>query len=152
MNNSSKIPGYTLSEMIVVLILTSVVVGLAFSVLTLVQKHIFSIRQNYSQNTELHKLELSLSLDFNHYSSVEFKFDELHFSNAIDSVSYGFESEYIIKDRDTFNISLNHNTFYFSGIETQKGQVDAIKLETSKRFQNQHLFVFKKNDAHTYMN
>ena len=44
MKLTSKIQAYTLSEMIVVLILTSIVVGMAFSVLTLVQKHMSGIR------------------------------------------------------------------------------------------------------------
>jgi len=150
---NKKIRAFTLSEMIIVLILTSIVVGLAFSVLTLVQKHMYSIQQNYSKTTELNKLETSLWLDFNRYSKVDYNdFEgELKFSSLIDSVSYTFYNERIIKETDTFNIGLQSKLFFFDGEKETNGKTDAIKLVTSKDFQNQVLFIYKKNDASNYM-
>ena len=154
MKPTKKIQAFTLSEMIVVLILTSIVIGLSFSVLTLVQKHMRSIQNNFSQNTEINMLEQSLWLDFNRYSKI--KYDDLEdalvFNSEIDSTTYKFNREYIMKDSDTFNIQLNHKTLFFEGTTTKKGFIDAIKLETSKAFQNQHLFVSKQNDAAQFMN
>ena len=154
MKTNKKIQAFTLSEMIVVLILTSIVIGIAFSVLTLVQKHMRSIQNNFSQSTELNKLEQSLWLDFNRYSKINYDEleNELHFSTEIDMVTYKFEEQYIVKDLDTFQIQLNGKTLFFDGNTTEKGQIDAIKLETSKTFQNQKLFVFKQNDATLFMN
>jgi len=68
LKSTNKIQAFTLSEIIVVLILTTIIVGLAFSVLTLVQKHMRSIQSNFYNTTELKKLETSLWLDFNRYS------------------------------------------------------------------------------------
>jgi lipopolysaccharide export LptBFGC system permease protein LptF len=151
---NKKINAFILSEMIVVLILTSIVVGLAFSVLTLVQKHMNGIQNNFYHNTELNKLEQSLWLDFNRYSRINYddRIDKLEFSNEIDSIIYKFSENYIIKDIDTFNIQLQSKSLFFDGNSTDKGIIDAIKLETSKTFQNQHLFVFKQNDASQFMN
>lgn len=153
MKTNKKIQAFTLIEMIVVLILTSIVIGLAFSVLTLVQKHMYSIQNNFTKNTELNKLEQSLWLDFNRYPKISYDEleNELQFTSEIDSITYKFKEQYIVKDIDTFPIGLQSKTLFFDGNTIEKGKVDAIKLETSKIFQNQHLFVFKQNDATLFM-
>ncbi len=140
--------------MIVVLIITSIVVGMAFSVLRMVQKHMNSIQHNLEKTTELNKLEQSLWLDFNRHSKIEYDTieDELVFSSEIDTISYRFSETYIIKDIDTFNIPLKNKTFFFDGTEVPNDVIDALKIETSKVFQNQQLFVFKQNDATLFMN
>lgn len=154
MQTKHKIQAFTLSEMIVVIILTSIVVGMAFSVLTLVQKHMASIQDNFNKNTELNKLEQTLWLDFSRYSAIKHNEldDTLIFTTEMDSIGYQFTSEYIIKDMDTFNIQLQQKSFYFDGSIIQNGQVDAIKLEASKGIQSQSLFIFKQNDATLFMN
>ncbi len=153
MKPNKKIKAFTLSEMIVVLILTSIVVGLAFSVLNMVQKHMFSIQQNYTNNTGLNKLETSLWLDFNRYNNISFDAleNELKFSTALDSVSYKFNEQYIIKEEDTFKIALKNKWLYFVTNPVEEGKIDAIKLETTKVLQNQQVFIFKPNDATVFM-
>jgi hypothetical protein len=140
--------------MIVVLILTSIVVGLAFSVLGLVQKQMLAIQVNYNKSLELQKLETALWLDFNRYSEIHIDTNEnkLVLKNELDSVSYYFHKEFVMKERDTFKIPLKSKEFYFDGVLSLNNQVDAIKLRTSKAFQNQEIFIFKKNDAVSYMN
>lgn len=154
MKINGKINAFTLSEMIVVLILTSIVVGLAFSVLTLVQKHMSTIQNNFSNNIELNKLEQSLWLDFNRYSKIEYKTleEEVVFTNEIDSIAYQFHDLYVVKDIDTFHIQLQNKMFYYNGNQIENGLIDALKLETSKTSQNQHLFIFKENDATPFLN
>ncbi len=139
--------------MIIVLILTSIVVGMAFSVLTLVQKHMYSIQQNFNKTAELNKLQVALNLDFNRYSKVNYNDleNELKFLSPIDSINYQFYDEMIIKETDTFNVQLENKNFYFDGENISKGKIDAIKLVTSKDSRNQVLFIYKKNDASNYM-
>jgi type II secretory pathway component PulJ len=151
---SKKIQAFTLSEMVVVLILTSILVGIAFSVLSLVQKHMANIQNNFSNNTELNKVEQSLWVDFNRYSKIEYNAfdDKITLSNPVDSTAYKFHKEFIVKNSDTFNISLSKKIFYFNGISITSGDIDALKLETSKAFQKQKLFVYKKNDATRFVN
>jgi hypothetical protein len=140
--------------MIIVLILTSIVVGLAFSVLSLVQKQMFAIQENYSNNLELNKLETSLWLDFNRYSKISYNEieEELKFSTELDSIVYQFNEKNIVKGNDTFSIQIKNRQLYFDGDLSNNKQIDAIKLETSKEYLNQTLFVFKSNDATLYMN
>jgi len=140
--------------MIVVLILTSIVVGMAFSVLSLVQKHMTGIQSNFTRNTELNKLEQSLWIDFNSYSKIKYNEKEaaLVLATEVDSIAYKFTNNYVVKEVDTFNVQLQQWTFFFDGSQVNNGKVDAIKLETSKAFQNQPLFIFKQNDATLFMN
>ena len=154
MKIKQKIQAFTLSEMIVVIIITSIIVGMAFSVLSMVQKHMSSIQNNLTKNTELNKLEQALSIDFNRYSNIKYnKIDnELIFTSEMDTVSYEFTEDSILKNLDTFNIQLQNKTFFFNGNKVHNGEIDAINIETSKTFQNQQLFVFKQNDATLFMN
>ena len=140
--------------MVVVIIITSIVVGIAFSVLSLVQKHMYSIQQNYNNNTELSKLEQALWIDFSKYSKIEYNAyeDELIFVSELDSTVYRFTDDCIIKSGDTLNIKLNDKAFFLDGTKTENNEIDAIKLITSKAFQEQQVFVFKHNDANLYMN
>ncbi|WP_298341168.1 hypothetical protein [uncultured Algibacter sp.] len=154
MKNNAKISAFTLSEMVVVIILTSLVVGIAFSVLSLVQKNMFSIKQNFNNNTELSKLEQALWIDFNSYSRITYNAieDELIFISELDSTSYRFTNNYIIKESDTLSIQLKDKLFFLNGDKTENDELDAIKLETQKTFQRQQIFVYKVNDANLYMN
>lgn len=154
MRLNKKLKAYTLSEMIIVLILTSIVVGLAFSVLGLVQKHMSAIQSNYSRNSELNLLRTTLWMDFNKYPNISYNSIEgrLSLLSELDSITYKFTNNLIIREQDTFNVSIQKKQFYFNGDVANNKRVDAIKLETSKEFQNQFLFVFKPNDAYTFMN
>ncbi|ULC57934.1 prepilin-type N-terminal cleavage/methylation domain-containing protein [Flaviramulus sp. BrNp1-15] len=154
MKTKHKIQAFTLSEMIVVIIITSIIVGMAFSVLSMVQKHMSSIQSNFTKNTELNKLEQALWIDFNRYTNIKYDIvdDELIFTSEMDTISYKFTEDSILKNLDTFNIQVQNKLFFFDGTKAQNGQIDAIKMETSKTFQNQQLFVFKQNDATLFMN
>lgn len=136
-----------------VLILTSIVVALAFSVLSLVQRHMHSIEENLKEHTIINKLEVSLSIDFNRFSRITYDdfSEELKFNNEIDTIHYQFKEDYIVKELDTFKIQVENKKFYFDGETTRGGAMDAIKLTVSNNGGNKTLFVFKQNDATTFM-
>ncbi|MFI1772546.1 hypothetical protein [Thalassobellus citreus] len=112
------------------------------------------IQTNFVKNTELNKLEQSLWLDFNRYSKIEYDALEadLKFTNEIDSVTYQFHDTSIIKETDTFHIKMRRKILFFDGDIIEKGLLDALKFETSKTMQNQPLFIFKQNDATSFIN
>lgn len=154
MKTNSKIQAFTLSEIVVVLILTSIVIGLAFSILSLVQKQVMAIQKNFQKTTIINTLEQSLWIDFNRFPKITYNDfeDEIILKNEIDSIKYQFHDAYITKDLDTFYIEINNKALYFNGNTILKGDVDAIKLEPSKDRNNETLFIFKKNDATSFMN
>lgn len=150
---TKKIPAYTLSEMIVVLLLTTIVVGLAFSVLQLVQKQIRFIQTNWEKTTEIRKLEQSLSLDFNRYHQIRYNPNEkrISFKNVVDSTFYQIRDSLFISEKDTFQVRVNSIQFYRHGQEVLEGKMDAIKLKTHKDFQEKEIFVFRINTAKDVM-
>ena len=154
MKLNRKVKSFTLSEMVVVLILTSIVVGLAFSVLTLVQKQMSAIQLNYQKNLTINKLETALWLDFSNSSKVNYDNlnNELKFSSEVDSTTYKFVDNFIVRGSDTFSVNTQSKKLYLQGEIKESGTVDALKIEFSKDYQGQKLFIFKTNDAAIFMN
>lgn len=140
--------------MIVVLILTSIVVGMAFSVLSLVQQHMRDIKNNYEQSAHFDKFESKLWLDMNRYPKATFDKakEELILSSEIDSISYVFYDEFIISLSDTFEIQIENKLVFFDGKIVDHGSIDAIKFRTNRACGNRSIFIYKYNDAAAFMN
>lgn len=153
-NSQKKIHAFTIQELMVVLVITTIVVGMAFSVLRLVQRQMATIENIYEVKLEANKLRQSLWIDFNRYSYVYFdgKKSQLYFSNAMEEKRYTITENQIFTERDTFDIQLNTKQFYFNNQRQQIGEIDAIELQTSKETGHQQIFVFKKNAPETYIN
>ena len=149
-----KIKAFTLSEMLVVLLLTSIVVGLAFSVLSLVHQQMRGIEGNYERNTEFNLLRQSLWVDFNQYDGIwyDVKKDELVFANGSEEKVYGFHKDYITQQQDTFYIEITKREFFFNGMKQASGEIDALDFTLSKKNGSQELFVFKRNAATSHLN
>ncbi|WP_298760623.1 hypothetical protein [uncultured Psychroserpens sp.] len=150
----SKLPAYTINEMLIVIIVSTIIIGIAFTVLTLVQRHMWAIQENLKLNTELNQLEESLWIDCHKYGSIAFleQDNALVFKSQIDSVTYQFSTDFITKATDTFHIKIEQKQFFFNGNVTSNKKVDAFKLELPKAYGNQHLFIYKRNDATQFMN
>ncbi|WP_040278284.1 hypothetical protein [Psychroserpens damuponensis] len=149
-----KLAAYTLNEMLIVIIISSIITSLAFTVLNLVNRNMWAIQENLKVNTEFSKLEESLWIDMNRYQNIVFleSKNQMIFNSIIDSLTYKFHSEYIVKGMDTFNVKIENKLFFFNGNETETDRIDAVKLELSKQYRSQQLFVFKRNDAIQFMN
>jgi hypothetical protein len=150
----SKIKAFTLNEMIVVLLITVIVVGMAFSVLNLVQRQMGGIAGIYDVKLETNMLRQSLWADFNRYSYIVYngKEERLYLSNELDTKYYEITENGLVTQRDTFNIRFQSKAFYFNNQERTTGEVDAIELKTSKETGHQQIFVYKQNAAATYIN
>lgn len=154
MKANKRIQAFTLSELIVALIITVIVAGLAFNVLQLVQKHMLSIQDNFNKNTNLNILETGLSIDFNLHNNVIYDDIErsLILTSKKDTIYYKFEKSFIVRQTDTIPVSINTISTFFMGERVNNGKIDALKIETNKVFFNQSLFITKPNDASVFMN
>lgn len=149
-----KVYAFTLSEMSVVLLITSLVVGLAFTALGLVQKQMSALHTNFTSALEVNMLETTIWLDFNRYPNISYNSitQELVLKNELDMITYTFSAPYVIKNQDTLLVQIDRKQFYFDGKQVTTNSVDAVKLITTKAFQKRTLFVYIKNDATTYIN
>ncbi len=154
MQTAKKIQAFTLSELLVVIAITTIVVALAFSILSLVQRNIHRLQSNFEQNTTAEKLYQSLWMDMNRYNRLHYddKRNILSMKNELDSVKYEFADEYITKELDTFSLALKGKKLYLDGKQISRGTVDAISLSLSKEYQDRQLFIFSKSDATIYIN
>ena len=151
---SKRIKAFTLNEMIVVLLITSIIVGMAFSVLNLVQRQMSGIGSIYDVKTETNKLRQSLWMDFYTYPNVfyEAKEERLYFGNELEMKFYELQENMLVTEKDTFRIQLESAAFYFDNLEVFLGEIDAVRLQTGKEAGNRQIFVYKQNTATTYLN
>ena len=154
MHIDKKIPSMTINEMLVVIIISTIVVGMAFSVLRMVQQHMWSIEKYISKNRTITSLEQSLWIDFNRYSSINYNSQKstLFFKSELDSVTYRFDTELVVKNRDTFRLATKTKHLFFDGNRIESGKIDALKLILEKTPIEKSLFVYKRKDAHQFMN
>lgn len=143
-----KIKAFTLTEIMVVIVLSAIVAGLAFSVLEVVQKNLRVIEGNYSYQSRIQSLEVELTIDFNTYTDVEWspKEELLLLSSPIDQKKYKFFTDSILTSIHTHIIKTKSKTFYYEGKEVKSGKIDAIKLTFDRTSKLHRTFVFKYND------
>lgn len=150
----NKVKSFTLSELLVAMIITVIVVGLAFTVLNLVKKQIIFIQDNYNKTNEFALFKQSIWLDFNRNNTVFFNLNEkkIIFKSATDSIYYTISDDFVLRNKDTLNVNINIEKLLFQGNEVSQGNIDGISLVENKEGIDSHFFVFKKNDATLFMN
>lgn len=151
---NSKIKSFTLSELLVVMIITAIVVGMAFSVLRLVQKQISSIQKNYEKSTRLSLFEQKIWQDFHECNMINYNEREMSLviQSELDTIKYVFSEEYTIREKDTAKIKIGIEKLFLQGKIVKEGDVDAISISGEKELPKYKLFVFKQNDLTQIMN
>lgn len=153
MNLNKKLPAFTLSEMMVVLVLSAIVISIAMVVLNLVQKQIAGVNRQFTVNKEIQQLELALWRDMN-LGNVWYddKRGEILIYSFKDTVRYHFTHNYALRNDDTLNVEVLDYQIFSDGYKIKGNKVDAISLRINKSGQQRNLFVFKPNAADYYMN
>lgn len=152
LKTNTKVDAFTLTEILVVIVISTIVVGLALSVLNIVQQNFYNIRENYQTSTEIQKLKQQLAVDFNRFNKVVLN-EDLHgiqFKNPLDSLTYTFSGDLLLRKKDTIPLQFDNLNFYFKGEEVKNGKIDAVKLYI-KGQEGTNVFVEKINDARTYV-
>lgn len=149
---TTKIKSFTLSELLVVMIITVIVVGLAFSVLSLVQKQIRSIEKNYKKTTELSLLEQRLWQDFNNHNMISYSDGKIIMMSDIDSVFYSFKPDYSIRNKDTINLKLTIGDAYYMGNKVKSGYIDAVSVSANQELPDYSIFISSQKDAAHFIN
>lgn len=146
---NKKLNSFTLSEMLVVLIITAIVVGLAFSVLSIVRRQVHKLQSDTDQRVQYDMLKSKLFLDFNKYPNAYLSGDDTFmFKSEIDSTIYTITDNLIITNQDTLVKNVKEAQFFYKNNQVEKGKMDAIKfIIEEKREVFKSIFVYKYNDA-----
>ncbi len=148
-----KAKAFTIAEMLVVLVITSIVITIALLVLSMVQKQIRSIQNIYKTNTEIRLLERGLWQDFNtHNIFYTPSKQQLICTSEKDTITYTFFKGYTVRNLDTIRVAITEKTVFLDGEKIEGGAIDAIEIFFSKEIKNKKSFIFKTNDALHYMN
>jgi type II secretory pathway pseudopilin PulG len=150
--NNKKVNSFTLSEMLVVMIITAIVVGIAFSILSLVQRNIEKIKNNLNITTELSLFEQRLYTDFNEHNYIVKENNKLILISDIDTLIYNFKGEFLIRNTDTISLKLDIISASYFGNKVQNGNIDAVYISAKEQINDYGIFVSKQNDAVQLMN
>jgi len=153
MNLFTKIKAFTISEMMVALLITLIVVGMAFSVLHLTQKQMLGLQRGLERTTSTNLLQQALWIDFSTYSSAVYnaKRKTLYLKNEISHKEYHFTDTHVFREKDTFALRLTAKTFYFNGNEVWHGPIDAMQFTTDSKDGEHTIFVYKTNSANAFI-
>ncbi len=147
-----KTKAFTLTELLVVMIVATIVVSMAFLALSMVKKQVGSIQKKMIHKEELKRFEKILWRDFNYYGVGNYKTDnKLFFSNGLDAVEYKILENCILRNEDSIFITINAIDLFLDDKKVTTGNIDAIKIQTEEIY-NKNIFVFTEKDATFYMN
>lgn len=97
MKKVKKIDGFTLMELVVVMALTSIVVGIVYSIFSIVGNQ-FRHSQSYSEQlNELALFRKTLSNDFEEADSIKYSSDTLRLYSQDTAIYYNFEGHQVLR-------------------------------------------------------
>ncbi len=145
---TKKTKAFTLTEVMVVIVISTIVATLAFSVLNIVQNNMRIIGNNYAYREQIQLLETALTIDFNKHTDAQWDPIEntLIVSSPVSQQKYQFFTDSIANSINTYTVMVKEKSFYFEGKKVTKGVIDAIKLTFQNTREPHRMFVFKHND------
>ena len=148
-----KMKAFTLGELLVVLVVSSIAITISFLALENVQKQLKSIQHVFKTQQQINHLEKSITTDLNRFIAVYHAAkNTLVFKDANKAIQYQIGKEYILRNNDTIVLSVKELTFYLNGKQVANGVVDALEFSFSETYSQGSFFSYKIKDAAHYMN
>jgi competence protein ComGC len=148
-----KVTSFTLSELLVVLVISSIAVTLSFLALRNVQKQIKSINTVFEKQQKMNSLERIINADLNRFTGAyDQKNNQLTFTSLKDTVRYNFKENHLFRNLDSIALKIKKTSFFLDGVEVTNGVIDAIEFSFENTYTQNNLFVYKRKDASHYIN
>lgn len=149
----NKIKAFTLGELLVVMVVSSIVISMTFLVLDMTRKQVNTIQENYKKKQAFRFFETTFTRDFNlHSAFYHEKEKRLNLTNTKDSIQYFFLDTKVLRNQDTFHVKFVEIALFLDGKIVADKSIDAILMEASNSFGQQKLFVQQRKDAAYYIN
>lgn len=148
-----KIKAFTLGELLVVLVVSSIAITISFLALENVQKQLKSIQDIFETQQQINHLERSITTDLNLFIAVyNASKNNIVFKDGNKTIQYQIRKDYILRNKDTIALSPKEITCYLNGIQVKNGTIDALEFSFSKTYSQNGFFSYKIKDAAYYMN
>ncbi len=146
-----KVKSFTITEILVVIVITSVVVSLALSVLRMLQRHTLTLSDFQTAKNELYLLNNQLAIEFSKAESIHWSSENeiLTFTTPLKQATIAVDSIALSQRQ----LEVKERTVYLQGKEkSASGIIDALKLEMNVKGKDQTIFVYRRNDLNTILN
>jgi len=149
MTRRYKIAAFTLSEILVVLAITSIVIAIAFTTLRLITKQFVVMQDRYKERTEVTKFKQQLLFDVEKGFQVfwDEKLQQLDVLVKDETIRYEMTPAYVLRGRDTLDFKILNTEFYYKGDTVTEGIIDGIEIELEATGRPVRFFVSKTVDA-----
>jgi len=129
--NRTKIPSFTLSELLMVMLLTVLISGICYMVLGYVQKKITVFTTHVDTSLHINTVEHLITNDLNRFDNIHWfaQNNMIVFKNPIDSVMYEFKDNALLRNKVLLLEPINKKAFFFRGVPIPSGVLDAFVLE-----------------------
>ena len=131
--NKSRFAAFTIIELIVVMLLTTVIATLSYLVIDNTQQHFWLYEKSNNASLEVAALNTLLKNDFHQATDIQLVNEAIVFQMADNQVVYQFDGKKIKRINETIADILNVNTLdmqiSFENEPVEKGKIDQLQLE-----------------------
>lgn len=148
-----KTNAFTLSELLVVLVISGIVVSISLFALENVQKQLKSLYAVFEIQQTMNRLERIMIRDLNSFDA-RYHAEEkaLVFRNSQETIVYQIKDTYILRNKDSIQLSPKKIRFYLDGKEVRSGVIDALEFSFVNTYTQTSFFGYKIKDAAHYIN
>lgn len=150
--NKHKITAFSLSELLIAILIAIIVMGFAFFTLRFVHQKFDLFTDRILTNTSFARIEKNIWQDIHHFPSVELDHENqlIRFSSPLERVDYHYSNTHIERGGQLILTSPNSLLFYYKGVLVNAGPIDAFELIIYTQEKSLSLFFFLPKSAQLY--
>lgn len=127
--NNKAFKAYTISELLVVMLTSIIIIGLCYTVLQFVMRQFYNYQSIFELSMQQEVAEDVLFKDFFDHEHIIKENDFVVFYNSIDTIVYKISKENLIRGKDTLLYQTIQVNCFNLGEEVLSGPIDAIKID-----------------------
>lgn len=128
-----RVEGFTLTDVIITMIISLMITGIAFSIFRMTYNQLFSYQTDNRAYQDLYLLHMTLQNDFNQAEQITAAGEKITMSSsAYKSCEYLFSEQSVIRQiseqADTFLLKTSEYVTYFQNGEQSNGTIDRLSF------------------------